>query len=70
MNIPDVIGLDYKDARIILEQKGIKIKEIKITAPPRHTYNFAKDHFKVLKMIPIKEKGVEILLCNPFVDGI
>jgi beta-lactam-binding protein with PASTA domain len=34
MDIPDIIGLDYKNAKEILEHKGIKIANIKNTAPP------------------------------------
>jgi hypothetical protein len=65
MDIPDIIGLDYKNAKEILEHKGIKIANIKNTAPPRYVNNCYKDYFRVLRIDIIREKEVEILICDP-----
>lgn len=66
MDIPDIVGLDYKKAKEILEWKDIKIVNIKITAPPHYRSNNYKDYFRVLKVDIIGEREVEILICDPF----
>ncbi len=65
MDMPDVVGLDYKNAKEILEHKNIKIANIKITAPPRHINDCYEDYFRVLKLDIISESEVEILICDP-----
>lgn len=65
MNIPDVIGLDYKSAKKLFEQKNIKIAGIKLTAPPRYVNDGYKDYFRVLRVDIIGDREVEVLICDP-----
>jgi len=65
MDILDVIGFEFRNAKEILEQKDIRIANIKVTAPPRHNNIGNKDYFRVLRVDIIGEKEVEILICDP-----
>lgn len=63
--MPDVIGLDLKNAVKMLEKEGIKISRIKVTAPPRYQNNDYKDYFRVLRVDITGDREVEILICDP-----
>lgn len=57
-------GMTLKEAREVLQQKGVTEYNIAITCPPRLKVVNAEDNFRVL-MVYSKQSPITILVCKP-----
>lgn len=57
-------GMTLKEAKAVLQQKGITDYEIVITGPPRCKITDADDNFRVL-MVYQDHLPIKILVCKP-----
>lgn len=62
---PDVVGFTLIDAKKILEQEGVEINSITLTAPPKETKGIPDDLCRVIKQNVINDKNVELIVCKP-----
>jgi hypothetical protein len=65
MTIPDIIGYTIEEARNKLQQCGIHIESISITAPPKEKLTEFDIRFRVIKVSVIDENKIDLLICKP-----
>ncbi|AUS96015.1 hypothetical protein CDQ84_02895 [Clostridium thermosuccinogenes] len=63
--IPDVAGYTFKRAAKLLEESGVAIRAVKIAAQPKETIMEHDDTFRVIKVKPLDDNTVELLVCKP-----
>ncbi|HOJ10576.1 MAG TPA: hypothetical protein PK733_08285 [Clostridiales bacterium] len=64
---PDVSGYYLKNALKIINECGVEIVDIKITAPPRCRSKDYDDDFRVLRIRSVGPNKVELVVCNPYI---
>ena len=65
MTVPSVIGFYLCDAKIVLQEVGIHISSIKVTAPPRNASQEFYDTFRVVRQTLTESNEIELLVCKP-----
>ncbi|MCX8130086.1 MAG: hypothetical protein N3I35_08310 [Clostridia bacterium] len=65
MSRPDVVGFLLGDAIKTLENTGISIKRINVTAPPREKSDIYDESYRVVRTSMISDKEIELLVCKP-----
>ena len=63
--IPDVVGFTLGEARGVLDNSGVSITAVRITAPPKEITAEYDDSFRVLRLNIIGDKSIELLICKP-----
>lgn len=64
MNIPDIVGFTLGRARELLENNGITIADISVTAPPRGRGGAYGDYSRIVRLEAVGEKRAALLVCN------
>ncbi|MGI6778291.1 MAG: hypothetical protein ACOX7R_09855 [Acetivibrionales bacterium] len=65
MNIPDVTGFTLGEAKELIENAGMEIISISLTAPPRCRINGVDDACRVVRIRECEEGKIELIVCNP-----
>lgn len=61
---PDIIGFHLKDAVSMLEKKGLRLGNVRLTAPPGAGTQTITDKSRVIRIEGRKDGKVDILVCN------
>jgi len=63
--VPDVVGYTLGEAVKLLQEQGITISAVGITAPPKSRTVEYDDSYRVIRQRFIDENKIEILICKP-----
>lgn len=64
MSIPNIIGFTLGEAVKMLQEAGIYVCGIKLTAPPRHMPLEYEENDRVARYTPVGDGKVEIVVCK------
>lgn len=64
MECPDITGFCLKEAVSVLEEKGFRLGNVRLTAPPGADREIIADRARVIRIEGCSDGQVDILVCN------
>ena len=64
LNVPDVVGFTFGEAAKLIEEKGMKLGAVVLTAPPRLQDTEVDEDCRVLRQKVGIDGRIELLVCN------
>ncbi len=65
VDITELVGFTLGDVLKVVQEKGYKVCNISITSPPKLEISEYDQSFRVLRIQPLEENSLTILVCKP-----
>lgn len=65
VDITELVGFTLGDVLKVVQEKGYTVGNISITTPPKLEISEYDQSFRVLRIQPLEENSLTILVCKP-----